>query len=66
MIIGSPMSAEFRGGVFSNSFIVRKHITAKFDPNPFVEQISPGINNWADGTGNNWQEMGAMGGLESW
>ena len=63
MISGSPMSAESREGVFSNSFIVRRHVTALFDPNTNVELQSPGINNWADGTGNNWQEMGTMPGL---
>lgn len=54
MIIGSPMTGETREGVYGNSYIVRRHVTGNFVPNPDVEVISPGINNWADDNGNNW------------
>jgi hypothetical protein len=54
MFSGSPMTAETREGVFGNAYIVRNHVTANFVPNPLVEIVSPGINNWADDNGNNW------------
>ena len=54
MVSGSPMTMETRAGVYGNSYIVRNHVTANFVPNPLVEVVSPGINNWADDNGNNW------------
>jgi hypothetical protein len=54
MISGSPMTGETRDGVFDTSYIVRNHDTSNFLPNPDVELVSPGVNNWADDNGNNW------------
>ena len=54
MVSGSPMTTETREGVFGPGYKVRHHLTAMFDPNTAVELVSPGINNWADETGNNW------------
>ncbi|GHC64419.1 hypothetical protein GCM10008083_32080 [Ulvibacter litoralis] len=54
MIMGSPMTSETREGVYENSYIVRHHDTDNFVPNPDVELVSGGINNWADDNGNNW------------
>ncbi len=54
MIMGSPMTAETRTGVFGSSIMVRNHITTNFVLHPGVEAISPGLNNWADDDGNNW------------
>jgi len=54
-ILGSPMSAETRGGVYSSAFIVRHHLTGNFTPHPLVEAENPFAGNWADDNGDNWQ-----------
>ena len=54
MIMGSPMSAETREGVYGSGKRVLNHITGNFVPNPDVELIAPGTANWADDNGDNW------------
>ena len=54
MIMGSPMTAETRTGVYNNARRVLNHITGNFIPNPDVEMIDSGTANWADDNGDNW------------
>ena len=54
MVLSSPMSAETREGVYATSYIVRKHVTGNFIPNPDVATMFPMANNFADDNGNNW------------
>ncbi|GHC56148.1 discoidin domain-containing protein [Ulvibacter litoralis] len=54
MIMGSPMTAETREGVYSASYIVRHHNTTNFVPNPAVASAFPSAENFADDNGNNW------------
>ncbi|MEZ4882309.1 MAG: T9SS type A sorting domain-containing protein [Flavobacteriaceae bacterium] len=55
MVLGSPMTAETRSGVYGSSVLVRNHITSNFVPNPDVESQDPGAENFADDDGNDWQ-----------
>ena len=53
-ILGSPMTAETRDVVFTNSNVVMKHTTSNFSPNPDVTDQDPGADNFADDNGDNW------------
>jgi len=45
IIMGSPMTAETREGVFGSAFRVRQHLTAQFEPHPDVTlQFGDAIN----------------------
>lgn len=55
MVMGSPMTAETRSGVYGSSVIVRNHITSNFVPHPDVETQDPLAENFADDNGNDWQ-----------
>jgi len=54
MIMGSPMTMETREGVYGAGRLVLRHITANFDPHPDIAAASPGAENFADATGNDW------------
>ncbi|MCT8340119.1 proprotein convertase P-domain-containing protein [Flavobacteriaceae bacterium TK19130] len=54
MIMGSPMTAETRDGVYGNAVMVREHNTSNFVPNADVAAAFPGANNFADDNGNNF------------
>ncbi len=56
MVMGSPMSAETRAGVYGSSILVRNHITSNFVPNPDVEAQDPDAENFADDDGDDWQD----------
>lgn len=55
MVLGSPMSAETRSGVYGSSVLVRNHITANFVPHPDVTAQDPLAENFADDNGDDWQ-----------
>ncbi len=55
MVMGSPMTAETRTGVYGNAIIVRNHITDNFVPNVDVENQDPLAENFADDNGDDWQ-----------
>ncbi len=55
MVLGSPMTAETRLGVYGNAYQVRHHLTANFNPDPGVEAFDPLAENFADEEGDNWQ-----------
>ncbi|MEM7187731.1 MAG: hypothetical protein AAF466_13845, partial [Bacteroidota bacterium] len=48
MILGSPMTGETRGSVWSTAFLVLNHNTVDFVPHPDVEAQFPGAENFAD------------------
>ena len=52
MVMGSPMSAETRNGVFTDAFLVLNNTPANFIPHPGV---TAGATNFADDDGNYWQ-----------
>jgi|GEM_PF-1138602 len=54
MIMGSPMDAETREGVYNSAFIVLAHDTNNFVPNPDVATAFPSAENFADDNGDNW------------
>ncbi len=54
MILGSPMTAETRNGVFNSAFLVLNHTTANFVPNPDVAAAFPAAENFADDNYDNW------------
>ena len=54
-IIGSPMTAETRDGVFNANVVTMNHITGNFVPNTFVAAADPLAENFADDDGDNWQ-----------
>ncbi|MEH6765256.1 MAG: M4 family metallopeptidase [Aequorivita antarctica] len=60
MVMGSPMTAETRIGVYGSSVLVRNHITANFVPNPDVESGDPGAENFADDDGDDWQNYSGI------
>lgn len=60
MVMGSPMSAETREGVYGNSVIVRNHITENFVPHPEVEILDPLAENFADDNGDDWQNYSGI------
>ncbi|MBZ0328085.1 MAG: T9SS-dependent M36 family metallopeptidase [Altibacter sp.] len=51
MVMGSPMDAETRTGVFNSAFLVLKHTPANFMPHPSVPL---GGTNFADENGDFW------------
>ena len=55
MVMGSPMTAETRTGVYGNSILVRNHTTSNFFPHPGVTSGDPGAENFADDNGDDWQ-----------
>lgn len=55
MVLGSPMTAETRTGVYGNAVQIRRHITANFNPDPAVAAFDPLAENFADAEGDNWQ-----------
>ncbi|MAB38180.1 MAG: hypothetical protein CL528_09070 [Aequorivita sp.] len=55
MVLGSPMTAETRSGVYGSSVLVRNHITSNFVPNQDVEDHDPLAENFADDDGDDWQ-----------
>ncbi len=54
MVMGSPMSAETRNGVFNSAFLVLDHHTANFVPHPDVATQFPMAENFADDNYDNW------------
>lgn len=54
MVMGSPMTAETRTGVYGNAIQVRHHLTANFNPDPDVQAFDPLAENFADEEGDNW------------
>jgi len=54
MVLGSPMSADTRTGVWNAAFLVLNHLTANFVPNPAVAAAFPGAENFADDNYDNW------------
>ena len=54
MVMGSPMSAETRTGVYGNAIQVRHHLTNLFNPDPEVAAFDPLAENFADEEGDNW------------
>ncbi len=54
MILGSPMTAETRAGVFGAASMVRNHLTGNFIPNADVAAAFPSAENFADDDGDNW------------
>ncbi len=54
MVMGSPMTAETRTGVYGNAIQVRHHLTANFNPDPDVTAFDPLAENFADEEGDNW------------
>lgn len=54
MILGSPMDTDTRSGVWNSAFLVLNHITGNFVPNPDVEAMMPGAENFADDNYDNW------------
>ena len=59
MIVSSPMNMDTESA-FGNPIQFRNHITGNFIPNPDVELITPGVNNFADDNGDNWQQYAGM------
>ncbi len=55
MIMGSPMSAETRTGVYGSLINVQRNFPANFVPNPAVAAAFPLANNFADDNGDDWQ-----------
>ncbi len=54
MVMGSPMTAETRNGVFNSAFLVLNHTTENFVPNPAVAAAFPAAENFADDNYDNW------------
>lgn len=54
LVLGSPMSAETREGVFSDSYMFLNHLTENFVPNPDVAAQFPLAENFADDNRDNW------------
>jgi hypothetical protein len=54
MVMGSPMSAETRTGVYGNAIQVRHHLTNLFNPDLDVAAFDPLAENFADEEGDNW------------
>ncbi len=53
MLMGSPMDAETRSGVFTNAFLVLDHAPNNFNPNPHPN-IPQGATNFSDLEGDFW------------
>ncbi len=54
MVMGSPMTAETRTGVYGNAIQVRHHLTNLFNPDLDVAAFDPLAENFADEEGDNW------------
>ncbi len=61
MILGSPMTGETRGDVWSSAYLVLDANTANFVPHPDVEIQFPGAENFADDNNNFWSAYAAGG-----
>jgi hypothetical protein len=59
MILGSPMSAETRGSVWVDPFLVLNHTTANFCPNADVAAAFPLAYNFADDNYDSWSVYNA-------
>jgi len=56
LVMGSPMTAETRAGVFGNAVFVSQHTTANFVPNPDVAANFPLAENFSDDNGDFWNQ----------
>ncbi len=56
MVMGSPMSAETRTGVYNSAFLVLQHTPANFIPH---SGVPPGGTNFADDNGDFWNQFAA-------
>ncbi len=54
MVLGSPMTASERAGVWNNAFLVLNHDTSNFLPHPDVTAQFPDAENFADDNGDFW------------
>ncbi|MEL6811012.1 MAG: YCF48-related protein [Bacteroidota bacterium] len=54
LVMGSPVSAETRNGVFVDPFLVLDHNTLNFVPHPDVTAQFPGAENFADDNNDFW------------
>lgn len=57
MVMGSPVTAETRNGVFVDPFLVLKHTTANFVPHPDVTAQFPAAENFADDNNDFWNPL---------
>ncbi len=64
MILGSPMTGETRGSVWSSAFLVLDHNTLNFVPHPDVEIQFPGAENFADDNNDAWAAYGSGGSVD--
>jgi len=64
LILGSPMTGETRGSVWSSAFLVLDHNTLNFVPNAAVAAAFPGAENFADDNGDNWNAYGGGGTID--
>jgi len=64
MILGSPMTGETRGSVWSSAFLVLDANTGNFVPHPDVEAQFPGAENFADDNNDFWSVYGAGGTID--
>lgn len=54
MVMGSPMDAETRTGVYNSAFLVLEHIPVNFLPHP---EVPAGGTNFADDNGDFWNSF---------
>lgn len=54
VVVGSPMTAETRNGVFAAGYDFFNHLTENFVPNPDVAAQFPNAENFADDNRDNW------------
>ncbi len=54
MVLGSPMDAETREGVYNSAFLVLQHTPANFIPHP---EVPAGGTNFADDNGDFWNQF---------
>jgi len=65
MILGSPMTGETRGSVWSAAFLVLDHNTTNFVPHPDVEAQFPGAENFADDNNDFWSAYAGAGTVDA-
>jgi len=65
MILGSPMTGETRGSVWSAAFLVLDHNTSNFVPHPDVEAQFPGAENFADDNNDFWSAYAGAGTVDA-
>lgn len=61
MVMGSPLSAETRNGVFNSAFLVLEHNPANFIPHPLVPA---GGTNFADDNNDYWSVISGAASIE--